>query len=82
MAPANMEAGEQKYIRQLKLTLSKRYLLLGGLLLQAQIMPWCTKMDKWTNMVDLVSSQVGGAEVLGQVQQQLSPKNLQVGLAI
>ena len=33
-------------------------------------------------MFDLVSSQVGGAEVLGQVQQQLPPKNLQVGLAI
>ena len=77
-------------------------------------MPWCTKMEKWTNivtfvsshvggakvlftwwcnftgrgvpkwtnMVDLVSSQVGGAEVLGQVQEQLPPKNLQVGFAI
>ena len=53
-----------------------------SLLLQAQIMPWCTKTDKWTNMVDLVSGQVGGAEVLGQVQQQLPPKNLQVGLAV
>ena len=45
-------------------------------------MPWCTKIDKWTNMVDLVSGQVGGAEVLGQVQQQLPPKNLQVRLTI